>query len=98
MDVVRLLDRHRISGLPVVDDVKLVEVVCETDLIRREAARSPDARARRFRIPALNRYHASRHHRRARRHGGGTHDAWRMSFLFRPGGTGRLRGPARAST
>lgn len=42
MDVVRLLGRHRNSGLPVVDDDKLVEVVCETDLIRREAARSPD--------------------------------------------------------
>ncbi|MCQ9179420.1 hypothetical protein KMT30_10330 [Streptomyces sp. IBSBF 2953] len=36
MDVVRLLGRHRNSGLPVVHDGKLVEVVCETDLIRRE--------------------------------------------------------------
>jgi len=44
MDVVRLLGRHRISGLPVVDDYKLVEVVCETDLIRHEAARSQTPR------------------------------------------------------
>jgi CBS domain-containing protein len=45
-DVVRLLDRHRISGLPVVDeDDKVVGVISETDLIRRQAARSPDGRA-----------------------------------------------------
>ena len=40
-DVVRLLDRHRISGLPVVDDDdKVVGVISETDLIRRQASRS----------------------------------------------------------
>ncbi|WP_150136393.1 CBS domain-containing protein [Streptomyces hyaluromycini] len=49
-DVVRLLDRHRISGLPVVDDDdKVVGVVSQTDLVRRQAARSPDDRARRSR-------------------------------------------------
>lgn len=42
-DVVRLLDRHRISGLPVVDeDDKVVGVISETDLIHRQAGRSPD--------------------------------------------------------
>ncbi|MER5436458.1 CBS domain-containing protein [Streptomyces sp. NPDC002588] len=45
-EVVRLLDRHRISGVPVVDaDDKVVGVISETDLIRRQAARSPDGRA-----------------------------------------------------
>ncbi|MER7181353.1 CBS domain-containing protein [Streptomyces hyaluromycini] len=49
-DVVRLLDRHRISGLPVVDhDDKVVGVVSQTDLVRRQAARSPDDRSRRSR-------------------------------------------------
>ncbi|WP_330347120.1 CBS domain-containing protein [Streptomyces sp. NBC_00582] len=44
-DVVRLLDRHRISGLPVVDDDdKVVGVISETDLIRRQASR-PVSRA-----------------------------------------------------
>ncbi|MFI7497972.1 CBS domain-containing protein [Streptomyces sp. NPDC049687] len=48
-DVVRLLDRHRISGLPVVDDDdKVVGVISETDLIRHQAARSPRGRARWF--------------------------------------------------
>ncbi|MFG2680020.1 CBS domain-containing protein [Streptomyces sp. NPDC048392] len=50
-DVVRLLDRHRISGLPVVDDDdKVVGVISETDLVRRQAALSTDGRARRFPI------------------------------------------------
>ncbi|KUN82775.1 CBS domain-containing protein [Streptomyces griseoruber] len=45
-DVVRLLDRHRISGLPVVDeDDKVVGVISGTDLIRHQADRSPDGRA-----------------------------------------------------
>ncbi|WP_416981920.1 CBS domain-containing protein [Streptomyces sp. T028] len=45
-DVVRLLDRHRISGLPVVDDDdKVVGVISGTDLIRRQASRSPVGRA-----------------------------------------------------
>jgi CBS domain-containing protein len=49
-DVVRLLHRHRISGLPVVDhDDKVVGVISETDLIRRQAARSPDGLAGRSR-------------------------------------------------
>ncbi|WP_105967642.1 CBS domain-containing protein [Streptomyces geranii] len=43
-DVLRLLHRHRISGLPVVDeDEKVVGVISESDLIRRQAARSPRA-------------------------------------------------------
>ncbi|MER5599730.1 CBS domain-containing protein [Streptomyces sp. NPDC002265] len=55
-DVMRLLDRHRISGLPVVDDDdKVVGVISETDLICRQAARSLYGRARRFRLPPLGR-------------------------------------------
>jgi CBS domain-containing protein len=39
-DLARLLDEHRISGLPVVDqDDKVLGVVSGTDLIRRQAAR-----------------------------------------------------------
>ncbi|MER5379858.1 CBS domain-containing protein [Streptomyces sp. NPDC002688] len=53
-DLVRLLDRHRISGLPVVDDDdKVVGVISRTDLIRRQAARSANAPARPF--PPLRR-------------------------------------------
>ncbi|MFE2216980.1 CBS domain-containing protein [Streptomyces canus] len=55
-DLARLLDRHRISGLPVVDhDDKVLGVISETDLIRRRAARSADRSVRRFRVPALRR-------------------------------------------
>ncbi|MFE9775307.1 CBS domain-containing protein [Streptomyces sp. NPDC005931] len=39
-EVVRLLDHHRISGLPVVDeDDKVVGVISGTDLVREQAAR-----------------------------------------------------------
>ncbi|MGI5452115.1 CBS domain-containing protein [Streptomyces sp. CA-249302] len=45
-DVARLLDEHRISGLPVVDhDDKVVGVISGTDLIRRQAARPVTGRA-----------------------------------------------------
>ncbi|MEV3907072.1 CBS domain-containing protein [Streptomyces canus] len=55
-DLAQLLDRHRISGLPVVDhDDKVLGVISETDLIRRQAAQSADRPVRRFRVPALRR-------------------------------------------
>ncbi|MEV7738186.1 CBS domain-containing protein [Streptomyces sp. NPDC088921] len=55
-DLARLLDRHRISGLPVVDhDDKVLGVISETDLVRRQAARSADRPVRLFRVPALRR-------------------------------------------
>lgn len=50
-DLAQLLDRHRISGLPVVDhDDKVLGVISETDLIRRQAAQSADRPVRRFRV------------------------------------------------
>ncbi|WP_327341417.1 CBS domain-containing protein [Streptomyces europaeiscabiei] len=53
-DVARLLDRHRISGLPVVDaDEKVVGVISESDLIRRQAAQAERDTRRRFRLSAL---------------------------------------------
>ncbi|MER6129594.1 CBS domain-containing protein [Streptomyces sp. NPDC001795] len=53
-DVARLLDRHRISGLPVVDhDDKVLGVVSETDLIRFQAAQPARGRVRRLRKTAL---------------------------------------------
>ncbi|MER6084924.1 CBS domain-containing protein [Streptomyces sp. NPDC001833] len=55
-DLVRLLDRHRISGLPVVDhDDKVVGVVSETDLIRHQTTRTASGRTGRLRIPPLRR-------------------------------------------
>ncbi|MFP3989748.1 CBS domain-containing protein [Streptomyces sp. E11-3] len=55
-DVALLLDRHRISGLPVVDqDDKVLGVISESDLIRRQAAQSAPGPERRFRMPALRR-------------------------------------------
>lgn len=55
-DVARLLGEHRISGLPVVDsDDKVLGVVSETDLMRRQADRVERERGRRFRLPALGR-------------------------------------------
>lgn len=56
-DVAQLLARHRISGLPVVDaDDKVLGVISESDLIRRQAAQAEeDHRGRRFRLPALRR-------------------------------------------
>ncbi|MCI3278183.1 CBS domain-containing protein [Streptomyces cylindrosporus] len=45
-DVARLLDEHRISGLPVVDhDDKVLGVVSGTDLIRRQAERPVNGHA-----------------------------------------------------
>ncbi|MEU2305881.1 CBS domain-containing protein [Streptomyces misionensis] len=42
-DVARLLDRHGISGLPVIDrDDKVLGVVSASDLVRERAARHPD--------------------------------------------------------
>lgn len=58
-DVVRLLDRHRISGLPVVDhDDKVVGVISGTALVRGQVARADTGRGRmgpggRFRLPRL---------------------------------------------
>ncbi|NGO40913.1 CBS domain-containing protein [Streptomyces ureilyticus] len=55
-DVAQLLARHRISGLPVVDaDDKVLGVISETDLIRRQAAKAERDRGGRFRLPALRR-------------------------------------------
>ncbi|MEU2736193.1 CBS domain-containing protein [Streptomyces sp. NPDC007095] len=55
-DVARLLDRHGISGLPVVDhDDKVLGVISGTDLIRRRAAPSAPGRGPRFRKSALHR-------------------------------------------
>ncbi|MGI3229820.1 CBS domain-containing protein [Streptomyces sp. GTA36] len=55
-DVARLLDGHRISGLPVVDhDDKVLGVISETDLIHQQAFRADHGRERRFRMPALRR-------------------------------------------
>ncbi|WP_260695829.1 CBS domain-containing protein [Streptomyces sp. IB201691-2A2] len=55
-DVARLLDGHRISGLPVVDhDDKVLGVISETDLIHRQAFRADHGRERRFRMPARRR-------------------------------------------
>ncbi|MGW7610832.1 CBS domain-containing protein [Streptomyces sp. NPDC054766] len=52
-EVARLLDRYRISGLPVVDDDdKVVGVISESDLLRRQAARSDPGQGRRRRLPS----------------------------------------------
>lgn len=51
-DVERLLDRHGISGLPVVDDDdKVLGVISRTDLVRRRAVRSATTPARGFPPP-----------------------------------------------
>ncbi|MFG2030592.1 CBS domain-containing protein [Streptomyces sp. NPDC048825] len=55
-DVAQLLARHRISGLPVVDaDDKVLGVISETDLMRRQAAKAERDRVGPFRLPALRR-------------------------------------------
>ncbi|MFJ4205678.1 CBS domain-containing protein [Streptomyces sviceus] len=52
-DVARLLHRHRISGLPVLDhDDKVVGVVSQTDLVHRRTGRHDRERAQRSRAPA----------------------------------------------
>jgi CBS domain-containing protein len=54
--VARLLDEHRISGLPVVDqDDKVLGVISESDLVQHQAAGPPESPVRRFRLPALRR-------------------------------------------
>ncbi|MFD8565441.1 CBS domain-containing protein [Streptomyces sp. NPDC057694] len=52
-EVARLLNRHRISGLPVVDDnERVVGVISETDLLTREARTAePDVPAHRWHRP-----------------------------------------------
>ncbi|MEV0220397.1 CBS domain-containing protein [Streptomyces sp. NPDC050704] len=55
-DVARLLDGHRISGLPVVDhDDKVLGVISETDLLYRQAMRAETGGERRFRMRPLRR-------------------------------------------
>ena len=55
-EVARLMDGHRISGLPVVDhDDKVVGVISESDLIRGQAARAERDAGHRLRMPALRR-------------------------------------------
>ncbi|MFE4696243.1 CBS domain-containing protein [Streptomyces sp. NPDC056738] len=55
-DVVRLLDRYGISGLPVVDDDdKVVGVISETDLLRPRPIRSGGGRVRRLLPPSPGR-------------------------------------------
>ncbi|WP_415949455.1 CBS domain-containing protein [Streptomyces sp. KLOTTS4A1] len=70
-EVARLLNRHRISGLPVVDgDEKVIGVISETDLLVREArAPLPDPAKRRIEwpLPGRNRRRAKAHARIAGR-------------------------------
>ncbi|MFD8388288.1 CBS domain-containing protein [Streptomyces sp. NPDC059680] len=55
-EVLRLLNRHRIRALPVVDpDDKVVGVVSGTDLARGRPARTRTGRGRRFPLPGLRR-------------------------------------------
>lgn len=55
-DVVRLLDQHRISGLPVVDhDDKVVGVISETDLMISQMIGDREGQLGWFRPPALRR-------------------------------------------
>ncbi|MEU6064605.1 CBS domain-containing protein [Streptomyces sp. NPDC047082] len=54
--VARLLDQHRISGLPVVDhDDKVIGVISGSDLIRRQATHPADGPAQRKHPHALDR-------------------------------------------
>ncbi|MDX3236925.1 CBS domain-containing protein [Streptomyces sp. ME03-5709C] len=60
-DVVALLARHRISGLPVVDaDEKVLGVVSETDLMLRQAVRQERPRRRMPTLSAAARRNAAR--------------------------------------
>lgn len=55
-EVVRLLDRYRIGGLPVVDrHDRVLGVVCGTDLLRGRAAHAEQGHGHRFRVPGLGR-------------------------------------------
>ncbi|MFE1290368.1 CBS domain-containing protein [Streptomyces sp. NPDC058751] len=55
-DAARLMDRYRISGLPVVDDDdKVVGVISETDLLRLQAAGPARGGERRRWLPSLRR-------------------------------------------
>lgn len=55
-EVARLLADHRISGLPVIDDDKVIGVISETDLMARQAATpDPYASPRRHPFGALTR-------------------------------------------
>ncbi|MFJ8956391.1 MULTISPECIES: CBS domain-containing protein [unclassified Streptomyces] len=65
-EVARLLDAHRISGLPVVDEEeRVIGVISETDLLARQvqAEGSPAAHARRWRLPVIGRGSRAEHRR-----------------------------------
>lgn len=60
-EVAELLGKHRISGLPVVDDDgKVIGVISETDLLYRQAAQGWDAPQRRLRLTRAARERAEK--------------------------------------